>query len=61
MTVRALLALLVLPALAPAVLGAQSAPSAVFGYTDFAAESKTEQQFLAVPRSEEHTSELQSL
>ena len=49
MTVRALLALLVLPALAPAVLGAQSAPSAVFGYTDFAAESKTEQQFLAVP------------
>ena len=49
MSVRSLLALLVLSALAPVVLPAQSAPQAVFGYTDFAAESKIEQQFLAVP------------
>jgi N-acetylated-alpha-linked acidic dipeptidase len=49
MSVRALLALLVLSALAPVLLPAQSAPQAVFGYTDFGAESKIEQQFLAVP------------
>jgi N-acetylated-alpha-linked acidic dipeptidase len=49
MPVRPLLALLVLSALAPLLLPAQSAPQAVFGYTDFAAESKIEQQFLAVP------------
>ena len=50
MSVRSLLALLVLSALAPVLLPAQSAPqAAVFGYTDFAAESKIEQQFLAVP------------
>jgi len=49
MTVRTLLVFLLLPALAPAVLPAQSTPAAVFGYTDFAAESKIEQQFLAVP------------
>jgi N-acetylated-alpha-linked acidic dipeptidase len=49
MSVRSLPALLVLSALAPVLLPAQSAPQAVFGYTDFAAESKIEQQFLAVP------------
>jgi N-acetylated-alpha-linked acidic dipeptidase len=49
MPVRSLPALLVLSALAPVLLPAQSAPQAVFGYTDFAAESKIEQQFLAVP------------
>ena len=51
MTVRTLLALLVLPALAPAMIPAQAhtAPSAVFGYSDFAVEAKIEQQFLAVP------------
>jgi N-acetylated-alpha-linked acidic dipeptidase len=49
MTLRTLLALLALPALAPAVLTAQSAPASVFGYSDFAAESKIEQEFLAVP------------
>ncbi|MGO9338545.1 MAG: M28 family metallopeptidase [Terracidiphilus sp.] len=49
MNLRALLALLVLPSLASSMLLAQSAPTSVFGYTDFAAESKIEQQFLAVP------------
>jgi N-acetylated-alpha-linked acidic dipeptidase len=49
MTLRTLLALFVLPALAPSLLPAQSAPPSVFGYTDFAEESKIEQQFLAVP------------
>ena len=49
MPVRSLPALLVLSALAPQLLPAQSAPQAVFGYTDFARESKIEQQFLAVP------------
>ena len=51
MTVRTLLALLALPVLAAAIIPAQAqtAPSTVFGYTDFAAESKIEQQFLAVP------------
>jgi N-acetylated-alpha-linked acidic dipeptidase len=49
MTVRTLLAFLVLPALAPAPLPAQSAPTAVFGYADFTAEAKIEQEFLAVP------------
>jgi N-acetylated-alpha-linked acidic dipeptidase len=51
MTVRSLLALLVLPALTAAALPAQAqnAPAAVFGYSDFTAESKIEQEFLAVP------------
>ena len=49
MILRTLLAFLVLPALASALLQAQSTPAAVFGYTDFAAESKIEQEFLAVP------------
>jgi N-acetylated-alpha-linked acidic dipeptidase len=49
MTLRPLLSLLVLPALGPALLSAQSAPAAVFGYTDFAVESKIESEFLAVP------------
>lgn len=50
MTVRTLLAFLLL--LMPAAVlpaQAQTAPSAVFGYTDFTAEAKIEQQFLAVP------------
>ena len=45
MSARTLLALLLFPALLPA----QSTPTSVFGYTDFAAEAKIEQQFLAVP------------
>ena len=49
MKVRTLLALLALPALAAAVLPAQTTPAFVFGYSDFAAEGKIEQQFLAVP------------
>jgi len=49
MTCRPLLAFLVLPSLATAALSAQSVPQTVFGYTDFAAESKIEQQFLEVP------------
>jgi N-acetylated-alpha-linked acidic dipeptidase len=45
------LVLLFLPAVAvaPAVTVAQSAPAAVFGYTDFAAQAKIEESFLAVP------------
>ena len=35
--------------LLPALLNAQSAPSAVFGYKNFAAQAKTDQTFLAVP------------
>jgi N-acetylated-alpha-linked acidic dipeptidase len=51
MTVRSLLAFFSLPALAVAVLSAQAqtAPPSVFGYTDFTAQAKIEQQFLAVP------------
>jgi len=51
MTVRSLLGFLVLPAMSMAVLStmAQTAPASVFGYRDFTAESKIEQQFLAVP------------
>jgi N-acetylated-alpha-linked acidic dipeptidase len=51
MTVRTLLALLVLSALAGSILPAQAqtATTAVFGYSDFTAEAKIEQQFLAVP------------
>ena len=49
MTVRHLLAFLLFPAFASAPLFAQSAPASVFGYTDFAAQAKIEQQFLAVP------------
>ena len=45
MSSRFFLALL----LAPALLPAQTTPSTVFGYTDFAAEAKIEQQFLAIP------------
>jgi len=45
MSARILLGLL----LAPALLRAQTTPTSVFGYTDFAAEAKIEQQFLAVP------------
>src|ERR1700678_2639470 len=49
MNVRPLLGLLLLPVLAQVPVPAQTAPSPVFGYKDFAAESKIEQQFLAVP------------
>ncbi len=51
MTVRTLLALLVLPALVPTAITAQAptAPATVFGYTDFSAEAKIESEFLAVP------------
>jgi N-acetylated-alpha-linked acidic dipeptidase len=49
MTVRTLLAFVLLPALTPGLLPAQTAPAAVFGYTDFTAESKIESEFLAVP------------
>jgi N-acetylated-alpha-linked acidic dipeptidase len=47
---RTPLAFLLLLALAPCPFPAQSAPPpAVFGYADFTAESRTEEQFLAVP------------
>ncbi len=49
MNLRTLPALFALPILASALLQAQSAPATVFGYTDFTAESKIEQEFLAVP------------
>ncbi len=51
---RKSLALLLFPTLAlvPALLSAQSASHAVFGYRDFAAQAKTEQKFLAVPSAE---------
>jgi len=49
MTSRALLAVSALLASAPSLSLAQSGPATVFGYTNFAAESKIEQQFLAVP------------
>ena len=51
MTVRTLLAFFVFPALAAATLPerAQVASTPVFGYSDFAAEAKIEEQFLAVP------------
>jgi N-acetylated-alpha-linked acidic dipeptidase len=51
MTVRALFAFLVFTVLAAAVLPAQAqtAPTAAFGYSDFTAEAKIEQQFLAIP------------
>ena len=61
MTARTLLALLVLPALAPSVVSAQTAPAAVFGYTDFTAESKIESQFLAVPDAKLAGEELKTL
>ncbi len=49
MTSRNLLAFPLLLALTPSLAPAQSAPASVFGYTDFAAEWKIEQQFMAVP------------
>jgi len=49
MNLRPLLGLLLLSALAQVSIPAQTAPEVVFGYKDFAAESKIEQQFLAVP------------
>ncbi|MGD0629114.1 MAG: M28 family metallopeptidase [Terracidiphilus sp.] len=49
MILRTLSAFFMLPALASALLQAQSAPATVFGYVDFSAESKIEQEFLAVP------------
>ena len=61
MTARTLLALLVLPTLPPALLRAQSAPAAVFGYNDFTAEAKIERQFLAVPDAKLAGEELKTL
>ena len=49
MTLRTLPVFLVLSALAPVAVPAQTAPATVFGYTDFTAESKIESEFLAVP------------
>ncbi len=50
MTARTPLAFLLLLALAPCPLPAQSVPQpAVFGYADFTAESRIEEQFLAIP------------
>ena len=49
MIFRFLPAVVTLSLLAPALLPAQTAPQTVFGYNDFAAEAKIEQQFLAVP------------
>src|SRR5580698_1966007 len=61
MTVRTSLAPLALFWLASALLPAQSAPPAVFGYTDFAAESKIESQFLSVPDAKLAGQELKTL
>ena len=54
MSLRAALAVVwfpavVLVALPPADLSAQTAQQGVFGYSDFSAEAKVEQNFLAVP------------
>jgi N-acetylated-alpha-linked acidic dipeptidase len=49
MNLRTLLPLFLLPVLALSPALAQSAATTVFGYNDFAAESKIEDQFLAVP------------
>ncbi len=50
LTVRTGFAALIFVALSSGILPAQSsAPSSVFGYTDFTAESKIEERFLAVP------------
>ncbi len=49
MILRALPGLLALSLLGSAALAAQTAPSTVFGYSDFSAEAKIEQQFIAVP------------
>src|SRR5580698_3852035 len=49
MTLRPLFGLLLFSALAPVALRAQTSPATVLGYTDFAAESKIEGEFLAVP------------
>jgi N-acetylated-alpha-linked acidic dipeptidase len=49
MNLRFLSGLLLVSALGAVHARAQSAPATVFGYTDFAAEAKIEQQFLAVP------------
>ncbi len=61
MTARTLLALLVFSASAPALVQAQSAPSPVFGYKDFTAESKIESEFLAVPDAKLAGEELKTL
>jgi N-acetylated-alpha-linked acidic dipeptidase len=49
MIVRTLIAFLGFTALTPVFVAAQNPPATVFGYSDFSAESKIEQQFLAVP------------
>ena len=48
MSVRTPLSSLLLLALTPSLLSAQSGPS-VFGYADFSTQSRIEQKFLAVP------------
>jgi N-acetylated-alpha-linked acidic dipeptidase len=49
MPTRTPLPSLLLLALAPCLLSAQSAPHTVFGYADFTAQSRIEEKFLAVP------------
>jgi len=48
-------------ALVPGTLTAQSAPQAVFGYSDFTAQSKIEEKFLAVPDAKLAGEELKTL
>jgi len=48
-------------ALLPALLAAQPAPQKVFGYSDFGAEAKLEEKFLAVPDARRAGEELKEL
>src|SRR6516225_631223 len=57
----AVLILLILHAVLPAVLPAQSGHPAVFGYTDFTKQAKIEEEFLAVPDPKLAGEELKTL
>jgi N-acetylated-alpha-linked acidic dipeptidase len=61
MIFRKRFAVLVLPTLFCGALAAQSAPQTVFGYSDFSAQSKVEEKFLAVPDAKLAGEELKTL
>jgi N-acetylated-alpha-linked acidic dipeptidase len=61
MTFPKLLAFLALPAVVFCAAFGQSAPQTVFGYKDFAAEAKIEENFLAVPDAKLAGEELKTL
>jgi N-acetylated-alpha-linked acidic dipeptidase len=61
MIFRKRFAVLVLPTLFCGALAAQSAPQTVFGYSDFSAQSKIEEKFLAVPDAKLAGEELKTL